>query len=867
MADNKVQRKTVAAAPRLTLRIVAVVVLVALVAAGAVAGWAEWRLRRDRGEGTATGAELDAAARSQALADAQRLEEIALAAARLAHDPELSPILESALGEGAAAEAPEAAEGDRPAASTALLEDTLDRLQLELVVAGPAERADALQALVRAGGPEQAARALAASELVERAVADGRAAGAWTFEDRLYLAAAERVERDFEVRGALAVADLVGRATALEARALSRAESVYLLPGPEGEPTAVASTLGRGGDEELTAALAGSGALTAALEEGSTTPLGVRLGGRSYRASVTPLEDPAGGPVAARVTLRASGGEAGFFRTVQAAALAGGLAALLLGLVAAPLAARGATAPLEEVEAGAEEARSGDLAGAARRPVPAPLAAFFADAAEKRALEAVVAEAARAGRVSAADRVAERRRGAVLVVEMPRYARSGPDDEPRDVAERLGRDLAKVRRAVTARGGRVEAALGHRALAFFDGECPAVRALGAAAKVLQALSDPESAFDEPVPPAVALATGEAVLGGPEGGRTVTGLPVQQAEGLLREASSGDLILSRGAYGEVEEALSAADLAVTPQRGLLTAQPVYLLGADRAARAAEALGAGDEGRGAELAALAPGAVLADRFGLVERLATGATSVVFLAQDRQSDSLAAVKALRRELVADLGALEDFESELRGVLRVVHPAVARVLDLGVSAGVPFVASELVDGPSLARVLAGHGSLPAPAALRLARGLSAGLGAIHAAGLAHGDLRPETVLLDPRGHARLIDLGVAPLLPPPGVDPEADAALGSPRYLGPERLAGGPPTAAADVFAAGALLAEAFTGRPVDGSSGSAVPDPTELPDGLAPVLARCLARNSAERFADGGELAEALAPVRADLVSASS
>ncbi|HSL84378.1 MAG TPA: protein kinase, partial [Thermoanaerobaculia bacterium] len=491
-------------------------------------------------------------------------------------------------------------------------------------------------------------------------------------------------------------------------------------------------------------------------------------------------------------------------------------------------------------------------------------AAFFADAAEKRALEAAAADAGRAGRGVPGEAPAERRRGAVLVVEMPRYARSGPDDEPRELAERLGRDLTEVRRAVTRRGGRVEAALGHRALAFFDGEGPAARALGAAAEVLRALSKPENAFDEPVPPALALATGPAVLGGPEGARTVAGLPVQQAEGLLREASSGDLILSRAAYGEVEQVLAAAGVAIAPQRGLLTPQPVYLLDAGRAARAAEALGAADGERGAELAALAPGMVVADRFALEERLSAGGLGVAFRARDRQSGAPAVVRALRRDLVADPGALEALDGEIRGLLRVAHPAVARVLELGVSGGVPFVASEPAEGPTLARVLAGRGSLPAPAALRLARGVAAGLGAIHAAGRAHGALRPEAVVLDPRGHARLIDLGVAELLPPPGVDPEADAALGPPRYLGPERLAGGPPTPRSDVYAAGVLLAEAFTGRPVGEDGAAEAPDATELPDGLAPVLARCLARNPEERYADGGELAKALGPVRADLVA---
>ncbi|HUF79030.1 MAG TPA: serine/threonine-protein kinase, partial [Thermoanaerobaculia bacterium] len=591
-------------------------------------------------------------------------------------------------------------------------------------------------------------------------------------------------------------------------------------------------------------------------------------------AVVVPLEDAAGRPVAARVTLARQSGEIGLLRTVQAVALAGGSAALLLGIAAAAFAARGAGRPWREVAAAAEAARSGDLAAAARHRVPAPLADFFTESAESRALAAVASAVGRERWAGSGRGLAERRPGSVLLVELPRYGRTGADADPREVTERLRGDLASVRRAVGAWGGRSEAALGHRALAAFDADRAVARAAGAAAEILHILSEPENAFDEPVPPALALASGELILGGAEGGaRAVTGLPVQQAEGLLREASSGELVMSQAAYRELEGALVAIGLPVAPQRGLLTPQPVYLLDAERAARAAAALGTREPEHAGGLGALGSGTVLAERFVLAERLAEGRTSVVFAARDRETGGLVAVKALRRELLSDPDVLAAFDSDLRRVRQVVHPSVARVVELGVSDGVPFLASDLVDGPSLARVLDQGSGLPAPAALRLARGVAAGLAAIHASGLAHGDLRPETVLLDRRGHARLIDLGVAPLLPPPGIDPAVDRALGSPAYLAPERLAGGPPSAAADVYAAGALLAVAFSGKPPSGAASGEegatagpphLPDPTGLPDGIAPVLARCLEPEPAARFADGGELAAALAPVRADLVS---
>lgn len=861
----------------MTFRVLLLVVLVATVAAAIVAGWAEWRIRElaAAGDAGAGAAEVDAAARAQAALDRQRSEELTVTAARLAQSPDLpvGPPEGAADGTDDEFEGPEAI-----AARVRPLEDVLDERQLELVVVLDATG----RVIARAGGPVEAVRVLASSDLVLTALSDGRARSVWAFDGRLYRVAAERVDGGAEVGGAVVVADLVGRPAAIRARTASRAEAVYLLAGDDGAVTAVGSTLDRDAGDDLVTALEAAGALEPVLERGERVgPIPLTLASRAYRAVIVPLDD--GGAPAARVTLSPAGGDTALLRMVQAAAVAGLLAALLLGVLAAPAVTRGAGAPTQEVLAAAEAARAGDLAGAARYRVPEPLAEHFQEAAEKRALEAVVASLAAAGGPGGGAGAAgapARLRGTVLVAEMPRYARLGPDDEPRDVAERLGRDLERIRRAAGAHGGRVEAALGHRALAVFEGERAAARGLGAAAAVLRALSEPENAFDEPVPPALALAGGTLVVGGAEGARTVTGLPVQQAESLLREASSGDLILAKGVHRELQGELEAAGVTVAAQRGLLTSQPVYLLDGARAKRAAAAVGAAEGGGAPGLATLAPGVTLADRFDLTARLESGPAWAVFAARDRQSDAVVAVKVLRRDLVADLGALEGFDGAGRGLTRVAHPGLSRVIDLGVSEGVPYVAAEPASGPRLASLLAAGRPVAPLAGLRVARWLAAALEALHGAGHAHGAVRPDAVALDPRGHARLIDLGVGLLLPPPGVDPEVDRALGSPRYQAPERLAGGEATAAADVYAVGAILAELFTGRPLygdeEGDEGSEglrqrvaagppeLPDPSEVPDGLVPILARCLDRDPSARYPNGGELHEALAPLRADLVT---
>lgn len=862
----------------LTLRVLFLVLLVSAVAAGGVAAWAEWRIRS---AAPATGAgDLDAAVGAQSRADDQRLEALTNLAARLARRDDLP--LEGDRG-------PAAEEADEPTARLrsliGALEDVLDERQVELIVLrGGGEMA------LGVGAPADAARELAVSRLMDRALDEGEASGTWTFGDQLYRVAAERVERAGETVGAVAVADRIGRAAAIRSRAVSRAETVYLVGAEEGEgATVVASTLDRQAGERLIEALSAAGVLAPVLEGADNREVvDVRIGGTTYRAVVSPLGSGSANAAAARVALVETGAGGRQLRMVQAAALAGGLAALLLGVLGAPLVTRGAGTRSREVAAAAEAARSGDLAGAARHAIPAPLARFFEEAAEKRALESVVASLGRSGGALAGDGgtagAAERQRGAALVVEMPRYGRTGADQDPREVADRLGRDLVRVRRAVTSRGGRMEAALGHRALAVFDGERAGARAVGAAAEVMKALSAPENAFDDPTLPAIALATGDLIVGGPEGARTVTGLPVQQAESLLREASSGDLIVAKKTFRDLAAELAAGGVEVAAQRGLLTPQPVYLLGADQAARAAAALGTSEGAAAAALSSLAPGVVVGGRFTLLERRGSTAAWVRFLAEDGESDALVTLRALHREAVADLDLFDAFDGPLRTIQRVVHPAVERVVEVGVSGSAPFLVAERVEGPSLERLLAPllaeRQPLAVPAALRIARGIAAALAAVHGAGAVHGALRPAAVALDPRGQARLTELGLALALPAPGVDPSVDRALGPPRYLAPERLAGGEPTAAADLYAAGALLAELVSGRALYGEEGAddgrdslrermaagppELPDATELPDALVPILARCLDADPAARYADGAELAEALEPVRAEILS---
>jgi len=179
------------------------------------------------------------------------------------------------------------------------------------------------------------------------------------------------------------------------------------------------------------------------------------------------------------------------------------------------------------------------------------------------------------------------RKVTLLACELRAYANRRVAVEPADTLDRLSRDLRRIASAVGARRGRVEGVFGHRVLATFDGESRSFRALSAAAELLSGLSTKESAFEQADPPLIAITAGEAVTGSvvweDNPAPAVVGLPVQQLESLLREATPGDLILSRDVHDELQETFTTAGVEVPAQRGVVSTQPLYVLRGDVAAR--------------------------------------------------------------------------------------------------------------------------------------------------------------------------------------------------------------------------------------------------------------------------------------------
>ena len=254
------------------------------------------------------------------------------------------------------------------------------------------------------------------------------------------------------------------------------------------------------------------------------------------------------------------------------------------------------------------------------------------------------------------------------------------------------------------------------------------------------------------------------------------------------------------------------------------------------------------------------------------------IVFEAEDEVLGRLVAIKRLK---AVDELARRRFWREARAVARLSHPNVCQLYEVGEDGSGLFLAMELLSGEALSTRLQ-RKPMSAEEVVPLGAGILAALQAVHAAGLVHRDLKPSNIYLTPYG-PRLLDFGLARPIPPdvlrrlnsmlmtpspvmtptPLTDP--DHLVGTPRYMSPEQILDQPVDGRADLFAAGALLYEALTGRPAFGGrqvvevlSATLQESPAPLPPRLArldAVLRRALAKRPQDRYANAQEMAEAL------------
>ena len=203
----------------------------------------------------------------------------------------------------------------------------------------------------------------------------------------------------------------------------------------------------------------------------------------------------------------------------------------------------------------------------------------------------------------------------------------------------------------------------------------------------------------------------------------------------------------------------------------------------------------------------GTVLSDRYRLEAKLGSGGMSTVYLARDEVLDRPVAVKLMHREMTDQADQLERFNQEARAVAKLSNPNVVAVIDAGEDQGRPYIVLEYVQGETLKQRIARVGALDATEALAYGLEVAQGLGVAHERNMVHRDVKPQNVLIDSTGRAKLTDFGIARELNDEGVT-ATGRVIGTTDYVAPEQAMGKEVDPRSDIYSLGIVLYEMLTG-----------------------------------------------------------
>ena len=264
----------------------------------------------------------------------------------------------------------------------------------------------------------------------------------------------------------------------------------------------------------------------------------------------------------------------------------------------------------------------------------------------------------------------------------------------------------------------------------------------------------------------------------------------------------------------------------------------------------------------------GTVLSGRYKLEAKLGSGGMSTVYLARDTTLDRSVAVKVMHREMSEQEDQLQRFRQEARAVAKLSHPNVVAVIDAGEDGGHPYIVFEYVEGETLKQRINRVGALDPQEALAYAIEIARGLTVAHNSNMVHRDIKPQNVLIDAEGRAKLTDFGISRQLEQDGMT-ATGRVLGTTDYVAPEQAMGHPVDQRSDVYSLGVVLYEMLVGQVpfhADSQVGVAMKHVNEeLPDvqqrrpelsaAAAMVVERATAKDPAQRYQEVGDLIDDL------------
>ena len=267
-------------------------------------------------------------------------------------------------------------------------------------------------------------------------------------------------------------------------------------------------------------------------------------------------------------------------------------------------------------------------------------------------------------------------------------------------------------------------------------------------------------------------------------------------------------------------------------------------------------------------LTTGSTFAGRYQVIEELGHGGMGKVYKVFDTDVKEKIALKVLRPEIGLDAETVERFSNELKLARKISHRNICRMFDLGKADGTTFITMEFVPGEDLKRLIRKSGQLGAGRAVSIARQVGEGLAEAHRLGVVHRDLKPQNIMVDEDGNARIMDFGIARSLKVKGIT-GAGIMIGTPEYMSPEQVEAKEIDQRSDIYSLGIILYEMLTGRvPFEGDTALSVAmkhkgeipiSPKQrnpaIPDDLSHAILKCLEKDRINRYQTAADVVSEL------------
>ncbi|MGB3863381.1 MAG: serine/threonine-protein kinase, partial [Candidatus Aminicenantaceae bacterium] len=206
-------------------------------------------------------------------------------------------------------------------------------------------------------------------------------------------------------------------------------------------------------------------------------------------------------------------------------------------------------------------------------------------------------------------------------------------------------------------------------------------------------------------------------------------------------------------------------------------------------------------------LSRGTLFADRYEIIEELGKGGMGKVFRVEDKNIQEEVALKLIKPEIAVDEGMIERFRNELKMARKITHKNICRMYDLNEEDGTPYITMEYVSGEDLKSLIRKQGKLSEERTIAIARQVCEGLAAAHELGVVHRDLKPQNIMIDEKGNAKVMDFGIARSVEAAGVT-ATGMIIGTPDYISPEQVEGEEADQRSDIYALGVILFEMVIG-----------------------------------------------------------